>query len=129
MAFDSLASGLTMSDMTYRILLLWKRRSEPSFKGRQIDMLVAALRQLGRHDLADIVVERHDKNLELTPECFEEGIPSNSRDTRGRPSSSMLAGRIGSTTTSVGDWPTSSAPRTTPVSDQQIVLEYQTQQR
>lgn len=133
MAFDALASGLTMSDMTYRILLLWKRRSDPLFKGRQVDMLVSALRQLGRNDLANIVVDRHSKNLELTPECFEESnddtrdTPRVNRPTSGnvRPSSSMLAERRSSTTTSVDGWPTIAPPHTTPVSDQQIVFEEQ----
>lgn len=127
MAFDALASGLTMSDMTYRILLLWKRRSEPLFKGRQVDMLVSALRQLGRDDLANIVVDRHSKNLELTPECFEEGYDDIRNTPRvNRPTSgSVRPERMGSATTSVEGWPTIAPPRTTPVSDQQNVFEEQ----
>ena len=70
MGFDALANGLSLVDITYRILLLWKRRTA-RHKERQIELLAEAMAEMGRHDIAAIVLERHQENMELTPECFD----------------------------------------------------------
>ena len=70
MGFDALANGLSLVDITYRILLLWKRRTA-RHKERQIELLAEAMAEMGRHDIAAIVLERHQENMELTPDCFD----------------------------------------------------------
>ncbi|ELT97503.1 hypothetical protein CAPTEDRAFT_221462 [Capitella teleta] len=72
MGFDALANGFSLVDITYRILLLWKRKSGLRFKGdRQVQALVQALEEMGRRDTARVVAEQHKLNQELTPECFD----------------------------------------------------------
>ena len=69
MGFDALANGQNLVDITYRILLLWKRRSN-HYKNRQVDMLADALNDMGRSDVAAVIMDRHRQNIELTPNCF-----------------------------------------------------------
>ena len=69
MGFDALAKGLSLIDITYRILMLWKRRTS-KFKDTQVDLLVRALQEMGRYDVAAVVLQKHRENVELTPECF-----------------------------------------------------------
>ena len=70
MGFDALANGLSLVDITYKILLLWKRRSS-RLKDRQVDMLTEAMEEMGRKDLSDLIAERHKLNLEITPDCLD----------------------------------------------------------
>ena len=69
MGFDALAKGQSLIDITYRILMLWKRKSSKLKEG-QIDQLVQALEEMGRRDVAEILVAKHTANEELTPDCF-----------------------------------------------------------
>ena len=75
LGFDALANGLSLTEITYRILLLWKRRTT-RMKNAQVHMLLTALQEMGRNDAASIVAEQHRLNRELTPECFEIPRPS-----------------------------------------------------
>ena len=70
MGFDALANGLGLVDITYRILLLWKRRSS-KMKEMQVDILASALDDMGRPDLASVVLDRHRQNKELSYGCFD----------------------------------------------------------
>jgi len=89
MAFDTLASGHTASDITYRMLLMWKRRIRPTNcyqrsvhgHGRYdstvassvqvVDMLVQAVAAAtGNTQVADVITECHRTNRELTPDGF-----------------------------------------------------------
>ena len=74
MGFDALAKGLSLVDITYRILMLWKRKTS-KLKDAQVDMLAAALQEMGRTDTAAVVLARHRANLELTPSCFSQQPP------------------------------------------------------
>jgi hypothetical protein len=83
MAFDALASGLQSADITYRILLLWKRRSAAAAMGigyrmsseaagtAQVEALATAVDAVGYPLVAEIVRERHRANKELTADCFQ----------------------------------------------------------
>ena len=81
MAFDTLANGHTAADVTYRMLLLWKRRvtyyhnsvvgDSTSVGNEHVDMLVQAIKVVtGNTQVADVIVEFHRANRELTPNCF-----------------------------------------------------------
>ena len=85
MTFDTLANGHTSADVTYRMLLLWKRRAAycrravPAGSGvsttaagdAHVDLLVeAVIAATGDTQLADVIVRRHRDNDELTPDCF-----------------------------------------------------------
>lgn len=76
MGFDALAKGLSLIDITYRILLLWKRRTT-KYKSTQVELLVSALEDMGRNDIATIVRESHKNNKELTPASFDIPVFSN----------------------------------------------------
>ena len=69
MGFDALANGLSLVDITYKILLLWKRRTR-HLKERQVEMLIGAMEEMGRKDLAELIRVRHEQNLEITPDCL-----------------------------------------------------------
>lgn len=70
MGFDALAKGLSLVEITYKILLLWKRRTN-RFKATQVDSLISALQEMGRDDVAVVVRECHKNNKELTQASFE----------------------------------------------------------
>ena len=72
MGFDALANGQNLVDITYRILLLWKRRSH-HYKNKQADLLADALNDMGRSDVAAVIMDHHRQNIELTPNCFVAG--------------------------------------------------------
>ena len=70
LGFDAISNGLGMADVTYKILLYWKRR----LKNRRdvaVRHLSSALRDMGKTDVADLIEERHLQNMEITPDCFE----------------------------------------------------------
>lgn len=69
LGFDAIANGLGMGDVTYKILLYWKRMLKEKRDGAVQD-LTLALRDMGRTDIATIILQRHSENKELTPECF-----------------------------------------------------------
>lgn len=71
MGFDALAKGLSLVDITYKILMLWKRRTA-RLKDKQVDGLARALQEMGRNDIASIVTAKHMENAELTPDCFTD---------------------------------------------------------
>ena len=58
MGFDALANGLALTDITYRILLIWKRRTS-RHKQIQVDMLCEALKVCERKkcDMGDCAGE------------------------------------------------------------------------
>ena len=67
--FDSIANGLSMQEVTYKVLMYWKR----TFKGSrddQIEELVNSIKDIGRVDIAAVVMDRHRRNVELSPDCF-----------------------------------------------------------
>jgi len=86
MTFDTLSVGHTSADVTYRMLLLWKRRvahqhrsvalhgervSTAAAGDAHVDALVQAVTDAtGNTRLADVIVGRHRANRELTPDCF-----------------------------------------------------------
>lgn len=70
MGFDALAKGLSLVDITYRILMLWKRKTN-KMKEKQVELLVRALQEMGRNDAASVLLQKHRENAELTPESFE----------------------------------------------------------
>jgi len=85
MAFDTLANGQTAADVTYRMLLLWKRRvsyyrrsvvgggrhDSTAAGNATVDMLVrAVVAATGNTQVADVIAEYHRANRELTPDCF-----------------------------------------------------------
>lgn len=69
LGFDAISNGLGMVDVTYRILLYWKRTVKDKKDGA-VNALSTALREMGRADIASIVTEKHQENKELTAECF-----------------------------------------------------------
>jgi len=85
MAFDTLASGHTASDVTYRMLLVWKRKiayyqrsvlndsgyDSTTAGNAQVDMLVqAVVAATGNAQVAEVIIKYHRANRELTPDCF-----------------------------------------------------------
>lgn len=69
LGFDAISNGLGMVDVTYKILLYWKRTMKDKKDGA-VNTLSMALREMGRDDIATIVTERHKENKDLTVECF-----------------------------------------------------------
>ncbi|CAH1797352.1 unnamed protein product [Owenia fusiformis] len=70
--FDALSLGMGLADVTYKILVHWKRKcvSIKSDGDIQVECLINALHEMDRSDIADIVAERHAVNQELDPACF-----------------------------------------------------------
>ena len=108
LGFDALANGLSLSEITYRILLLWKRRTS-RMKEAQVHMLLQALQDMGRNDAASIVAEQHRHNRELTPDCFEmprypggdDGIPFLNSQMLGSPPPPQYARTVKTTSFSL----------------------------
>jgi hypothetical protein len=87
MAFDALANGTSSADITYRVLLLWKRRASHYYSGNsssrllhgssgssaqdaQVQMLVTAVVATGNGHVADVIADHHRANKELTMDSF-----------------------------------------------------------
>lgn len=68
--FDAIANGRGMSDVTYKILLYWKRQTKDKKDGA-VGLLTMALREMGRSDIARVVLEKHKDKKELTAGCFD----------------------------------------------------------
>ncbi|KAL8617845.1 hypothetical protein ACOMHN_040193 [Nucella lapillus] len=71
--FDTMSCTRSLSDMTYKILLYWKRTCKLKHDGA-VQQLAAALRQMGKGNLATIVLDRHRDNRELSMEVFLEAL-------------------------------------------------------
>lgn len=69
LGFDAISNGLGMVDVTYKILLYWKRTLKDKKDGA-VNILSVALREMGRDDIATIITDRHKENKDLTVECF-----------------------------------------------------------
>lgn len=69
LGFDAISNGLSMADVTYKILLYWKRMCKDKKDGA-VNSLTNALRDMGREEIANIVFERHRDNKELSPDAF-----------------------------------------------------------
>ena len=50
--------------------MLWKRRTS-KLKAHQPELLASALQEMGRNDLAEVVLSHHKENKEITTESFE----------------------------------------------------------
>ena len=69
--FDAISNGLSMADVTYKILLYWKRTRKDK-KDIAVEMLADALREMGRVEAAHVVQECHKNSKEVTPEIYSE---------------------------------------------------------
>jgi hypothetical protein len=69
LGFDAISNGLGMVDVTYKILLYWKRQMKDKKDGA-VNVLSMALRDMGRDDIAAVVTEKHKENKDLTLDCF-----------------------------------------------------------
>ncbi|XP_052806992.1 uncharacterized protein LOC128236154 isoform X3 [Mya arenaria] len=69
LGFDAISNGLGMVDVTYKILLYWKRQQKDKKDGA-VNVLSSALRDMGRDDIAAVITERHRENKDVTLECF-----------------------------------------------------------
>ncbi|XP_033758969.1 uncharacterized protein LOC117341221 isoform X2 [Pecten maximus] len=70
LGFDAISNGLSMADVTYKILLYWKRQMKDKKDGA-VDRLATALRDMGRGDVATVVNQCHKDSKELTLDSFE----------------------------------------------------------
>ena len=71
LGFDAISNGLSMADVTYKILLYWKRTRKDK-KDSAVEMLVGALKEMGRIEAAKVVYECHKDSKEVTPEAFAQ---------------------------------------------------------
>lgn len=69
LGFDAISNGLGMVDVTYKILLYWKRQMKDKKDGA-VNILSNALRDMGRDDIAAVIVEKHKENKDLSLDCF-----------------------------------------------------------
>ncbi|GFS10133.1 hypothetical protein ElyMa_003054000 [Elysia marginata] len=66
--FDALSNNLNMSDVSYKILLYWKRKCKDKQLGA-VKQLTSALREMSYHSIADAVLDCHQGHKEFTPDC------------------------------------------------------------
>ena len=69
LGFDALANGLNMQDITYKILMYWKRNQVNKYEAA-VSQLALAFQQLGQQEIANIIMNRHAEGLEITKDCF-----------------------------------------------------------
>ena len=69
LGFDAISNGLGMVDVTYKILLYWKRQQKDKKDGA-VEILSLALRDMGRDDVAAMALQKHKENKDLTLDCF-----------------------------------------------------------
>lgn len=71
LVFDALATGISMNEITYKILMYWKRHQTDKCDGA-VNKLVLALQELGKPDVATIIMRCHIGGLELEKDSFDE---------------------------------------------------------
>ena len=69
--FDSLSNLHCLNDVTYKVLLHWKRTFGVREKDRMVPDLLEALKNMDLVGVAAVVADRHRNNTELTPGCFD----------------------------------------------------------
>jgi len=57
--------------LAYRCILLWKEMSKDNKPRERVKMLERALKEIGRKDLGEILMERYKAGEELTKDIFE----------------------------------------------------------
>ena len=62
--------GLGEGELSQKLLLYWRVMRATAREKDKVAELERALRELGKHDLADIVTDRNRQNQELTPDSF-----------------------------------------------------------
>nr|KAI8745658.1 hypothetical protein BgiMline_019374 [Biomphalaria glabrata] len=67
--FDALSNNLNMSDVSYKILLYWKRKCKDKQSGA-ITQLTEALKEMNYPDIAAAILNCHQQHKEFTPECL-----------------------------------------------------------
>ncbi|ESO88504.1 hypothetical protein LOTGIDRAFT_234556 [Lottia gigantea] len=73
LGFDAISNGLTMADVTYKILLYWKRKLKDK-RDSAVNELVSALGSMGRPDIGAIILHCHHDNKELTEEYLNNSV-------------------------------------------------------
>jgi hypothetical protein len=68
--FDSLSNGMSLMDVTYKVLLHWKRLYKGD-KEQQVEQLVLALKEMNRFDVAAVMMDRCRQGVELSSDCFK----------------------------------------------------------
>ncbi|OAF72049.1 hypothetical protein A3Q56_00180 [Intoshia linei] len=68
--FDALANGFNLQNITYRILLLWKRRTS-QYASQQVDILYNALCKMNLSNVANVIKMFDSNNCELVEGCFD----------------------------------------------------------
>ncbi|XP_076438464.1 uncharacterized protein LOC143277498 [Babylonia areolata] len=71
--FDTMSGARSLTDMTYKILLYWKRTCKQKNEGA-VQELVGALQQLGKGSVGQVVLDSHHRNKELTMDCFLQAV-------------------------------------------------------
>ncbi|GFO29718.1 hypothetical protein PoB_005622300 [Plakobranchus ocellatus] len=67
--FDALSNNLNMSDVSYKILLHWKRKCKDKQLGA-VKQLSSALKEMNYHSIADAILSCHQAHKEFTPDCI-----------------------------------------------------------
>lgn len=67
------ASNTIKKDVTTRLLLEWKNKKAPTVKEKEkVKQLERALKEMGKVEWADMVMERHTSNTEITADAFAQ---------------------------------------------------------
>lgn len=69
LGFDALANGLNMSDITYKILLYWKRHQVDKYDVA-VNQLALAFQQIGLTQVSNIIINQHNEGNEINKDCF-----------------------------------------------------------
>ena len=64
------ASDATKIEVTLKLLMQWKRMKALSKEKDKVKDLERAFREMGQTERADMIVENHTRQTELTPDAF-----------------------------------------------------------
>ena len=66
-------SNATKRDVAIRLLLEWKNKKSPTVKEKdKVRQLERALKEMGKTEWADLLMEKHTSNMELTAEALAQ---------------------------------------------------------
>ena len=67
------APNTTKRDVTIRLLLEWKNKKSATVKEKEkVKQLEKALKEMGKTEWADMLMEKHTSNMELTAEALAQ---------------------------------------------------------
>ena len=70
MRLDGTAKGTSEEALAVQLLLYWKKMRDTAKDKDKVSDMERALREMDKQDMADVFLDRHQGQMEMTADCF-----------------------------------------------------------